>query len=145
LAENKGDFVERGGPPLVYPALREETTNQLQIASAGFQGQWIVSKAALCYREHHHLSDHGNNFTAGVVAFHLAATAAYTTVLKNHKKGGMVGTARATGLSTDQVALLAVIPSLLDGWRLFAKGPPAWVPALSAGVKGVGILAIWQY
>ena len=145
VAKGKGYCVELDGLSLVYPDLPEKTPDQLQIATAGFQAQWIVSEAALRYRENRRLSDRENNFSAGLVVFHLAATAAYMTVLKNHEKGDTVGAAQATGLSTDQVALLALIPALLDGWRLFTADPPDWVPALSAGVKGVGIFAIWQY
>ncbi|RJP95707.1 MAG: hypothetical protein C4518_00795 [Desulfobacteraceae bacterium] len=80
-----------------------------------------------------------------MVVFHLAATAAYITFLKSHEKGDIVGAAKATGLSTDQVALMAAIPALLDGWRLFAKHPDAWVPVLSAGIKGIGIVVIWSH
>ncbi len=145
VAKGKGYCVELDGPSLVYPDLKEGSPDQLQIATAGFQAQWIVSEAALRYRENRRLSDRENNFSAGLVVFHLAATAAYTTFLKDHEKGDMVGAAAATGLSTDQVALLAAIPALLDGWRLFAKNPPDWVPVLSAGTKGVGIFAIWCY
>jgi hypothetical protein len=145
VAKGKGYSIELDGLSLVYPDLSEGTRDQLHIATAGFQAQWIVSEAALCYRENRRLSDRENNFSAGLVVFHLAATAAYMTVLKNHEKGDTVGAAQATGLSTDQVALMAAIPAVLDGWRLFAADPPNWVPALSAGVKGVGIFAIWQY
>lgn len=145
VAKSKGYSVALDGPSLVYPDLKERTTDQLQAATSGFQAQWMVSEAALRYRENHRLSDRGNNFSAGMVVFHLATTAAYMTFLNSHEKGDIVGAAKATGLSTYQVALMAAIPALLDGWRLFAKDPPAWVPALSAGIKGVGIVAIWSY
>jgi hypothetical protein len=145
VAKTKGYSVELDGPSLVYPDLEEGTIDQLQIATAGFQAQWLVSEVALRYRENHRLSDRGNNFSAGLVVFHLATTVAYMTFLKDHEQGDTVGAAKATGLSTDQVALLAAIPALLDGWRLFATDPPAWVPALSVGTKGLGILAIWSY
>ena len=145
VAKAKGYRVELDGASLVYPGLEEGTADQLQIATAGFQTQWLVAEAALRYRENSRFSDHGNNFSAGLVVFHLASTAAYMTFLKNHDQGDAVGAAKATGLSTDQVALLAAIPAVLDGWRLFAEDPPAWVPALSAGAKGLGIVAVWSY
>ena len=145
VAKTKGYSVELDGPSLVYPDLDEGTLDQLHIATAGFQAQWLVSEAALRYRENRRLSDCENNFNAGLVMFHLATTVAYMTFLKDHEQGDTVGAAKATGLSTDQVALLAAIPALLDGWRLFAEDPPAWVPALSAGTKGLGIFAIWSY
>ena len=145
VAKSKGYCVETDGLSVVYPDLTEGTPDQLQIASAGFQAQWIVSEAALRYRENRRLTHRENNFTAGLVVFHLTATAAYMTVLNDHGKGDTVGAAQATGLSTDQVALIAAIPAVLDGWRLFAKNCPAWVPALSAGAKGVGIFVVWRY
>jgi len=145
VARAKGYCVERDGLSLVYPDLAEGSSDQLHIATAGFQAQWLLSEAALRYREDRQITDGENNFTAGLVMFHLATTAAYMTFLKNHEQGDTVGAAKATGLSTDQVSLLAAIPALLDGWRLFAKEPPAWVPALSAGTKGLGIFAIWSY
>jgi hypothetical protein len=145
VAKTKGYSVELDGMSLVYPDLEEGTSDQLQIATAGFQLQWLVSEAALRYRENRRLSYRENNFNAGLVIFHIANTAAYMTFLKDHEQGDTVGVAKATGLSADQAALLAAIPALLDGWRLFVKEPPAWMPALSAGAKGLGIVAIWSY
>jgi hypothetical protein len=97
LAKNKGDFVERGGPSPVYPTLREGTTDQLQIADAVFQAQWLVCGPALCYRENHRFSDRENNFSVGRVGFHLTATAAYTTFPKDHKKEVTTGACSPNG------------------------------------------------
>jgi hypothetical protein len=145
VAKAKGYSVKLDGLSLVYPDLEEGTSDHLQIATAGFQTQWLVSEAALRYRENCRFSDRGNNFSAGLVVFHLAITTAYLTFLNDHDEGDTVGASKATGLSTDQAALLAAIPALLDAWRLFAKDPPAWLPALSSATKGLGIVAIWSY
>ncbi|HKJ04613.1 MAG TPA: hypothetical protein VJ974_03365 [Geopsychrobacteraceae bacterium] len=67
------------------------------------------------------------------------------TFLKGHEKGDIMGASDATGFSTDELTLLAAIPALLDTRHLFGSDPPAWVPALSAGSKGVGLTAIWIY
>lgn len=145
VAKSKGYSVELDGPSLVYPDLERGTSDHLRVASAGFQAQWLVSELALRYRESQALSKRGDQFNAGLVVSHLAISAAYLTALKNHELGDTVGVSQASGLSRDELALLAAVPALLDAWRLFGDDPPKWVPALSAGSKGIGLVAIWTY
>lgn len=145
VAKSKGYSVELDGPSLVYPDLEKGTSDHLEVATAGFQAQWLASELALRYRETRSLSKRGDQFNAGLVVSHLAISAAYLTALKNHELGDTAGTSQASGLSRDELALLAAIPALLDAWRLFGNDPPKWVPAVSAGSKGVGLVAIWTY
>ena len=107
--------------------------------------QWLISEAALRYRERKKLTEFGDSFNAGLISSHLLITAAYMTVLMNHQDGDLQGASEATGISNDKLAALVAIPAILDTWRLFGKEVPAWVPALSVGAKGVGITMIWTY
>ena len=145
VAESKGFDAEFDGVTLVYPQAEMSDTEHLQVASAGLQTQWLVSEAALQYRQEHHLSKFADSYNAGLVFSHLAITAAYLTALKDHADGDIEGMSDATGLSNDQLAGLIAIPAILDAWRLFGDKVPGWVPAVSLGSKAVGISAIWTY
>ena len=80
-----------------------------------------------------------------MICAHLGISAAYLTFLRNHPQGDTYAMAEATDLSTAQLAALLAIPATLDAWRLFADDVPAWVPALSVGSKGAGLVAIWTW
>lgn len=145
VATSKGYSVDLDGPSLVYPDLEKGTSDHLKVSTAGFQAQWLASELALRYRETRSLSKRGDQFNAGLVVSHLAISAAYLTALKNHELGDTAGVSQASGLSRDELALLAAIPAVLDAWRLFGDDPPKWVPVVSAGSKGIGLVAIWTY
>jgi len=144
-AEALGFDTDFDGPTIIYPEAQMTDAEHLQVASAGFQAQWLVSEAALRYREHKKLAEFGDSFNAGLISSHLLITAAYMTVLMNHQDGDLQGASEATGISNDKLAALVAIPAILDTWRLFGKEVPEWVPALSVGAKGVGITMIWTY
>ncbi len=140
-----GYDAEFDGVTLVYPEARMTDAEHLQVASGGFQAQWLVSEAALRYREKAGMSDFGDSYSAGLVFSHLAISVAYLTVLKDHEDGDIEGMSEATGLSNDQLAGLIAIPALLDCWRLFDRDVPDWVPAVSVGSKAVGLAAVWTW
>jgi hypothetical protein len=139
VATSKGYTVSNDGLSLVYSPQFASRADRLRIGSAGFQAQWLASEAAFYYREK------APDLTGGVIVGHLAITAAYLTVLKNHRRGDVVGIAEASGLSTDQTLLIVLVPALLDGWRLLGTDLPAWVAPLSIGVKGACLTAVWTY
>lgn len=145
IAETQGIDAEFDGLTIVYPDDEMTDREHLRVASAGFQTQWLVAESALRYREKRELSAFGDSYNAGLVSSHLAITAAYMTVLKDHEDGDLQGISEATGISNDKLAALAAIPALLDAWRLFGNDVPTWVPALSLGSKGIGLTAIWTY
>jgi hypothetical protein len=145
VAESKGFDAEFDGVTLVYPQAEMSDAEHLQVASAGLQTQWLVSEAALRYRQRHKLGEFSDSYNAGLVFSHLTITAAYLTVLKDHADGDIEGMSVATGLSNDQLAGLVAIPAILDAWRLFGDKVPEWVPAVSLGSKVIGISAIWTY
>ena len=145
VASTKGYNVSLDGLTIIYPKANMSESDSLQVSTAGFQAQWLASEAAFLYRSKNELTPTSDNFTAGVVCAHLAITTAYLTVLKNHPEGDSYGTSQTTGLSTGQLAAMIAVPALLDTWRLFGDDVPKWVPALSVGTKGAGLVAIWTY
>ena len=139
------DF-EYDGVTIVYPDADLTESEQLRIASAGFQFQWIAPEIAFgVLSRDKQLTPSSKSFTRGIVAGQIAITLAYMTFLKNHPDGDIQGMSNATGLSNDELALLVAIPAALDSWRLIAKNVPSWVPKLSMAYKGIGIVAIWAF
>ncbi len=139
------DF-EYDGVTIVYPDADLTESEQLRIASAGFQFQWIASEIAFgILSRDKQLTLRSKSFTRGIIAGQIAITLAYMTFLKNHPDGDIQGMSDASGLSNDELALLVAIPAALDSWRLIAKNVPGWVPKLSIAYKGVGIAAIWAF
>lgn len=145
VATSKGYPVSHDGLSIVYPNAKFTDADHLQVASAGFQTQWLM--AELAFRDHN-----GNekkaapgNFGAGVICAHLGITLAYLTVLKDHQQGDVAGMAEATKRSNDQIVLALAIPGALDAWRLFGNQVPEWVPQLSVASKGLGIAWAWTY
>jgi len=145
VATSKGYPVSHDGLSIVYPGAAFTDAGHLQVASAGFQTQWVM--AELAFRDHDgkELKEPPADFAAGVICAHLGITLAYMTVLKNNQLGDVVGMAEATHRSTDQIALALAVPGALDAWRLFGNQVPEWVPQLSLLSKGVGIAWIWTY
>lgn len=143
VATAKGYPVSHDGLSLVYPNAAFTDAGHLQVASAGFQTQWLM--AELAFRDHHGNDKAPGNFGAGVVCAHLGITLAYLTVLKNHPQGDVAGIAQATGLSNDRIVLALAVPGALDAWRLFGNRVPEWVPQLSMASKGLGIAWAWTY
>ena len=137
---------EYDGLSIVYPDSDFTDSEQLQLASAGFQAQWLVSEIALRKLDGGEFASGGSKaFTRGLVAGHAAITLAYMTFLKDHEDGDIVGMSQATGLSNNELALLVAIPAALDTWRLYGNDVPGWVPKLSLAAKGIGFTAIWTY
>lgn len=141
VAKSKGYPVSHDGLSLTYPGVNFTRAGQLQLASAGFQTQWLLSELVL-------QGEHGKpprDFGAGVVASYVGVSAAYLTFLKNQYNGDVYGMSRASGMSHDRIALMLAIPAVLDAWRLLGDDVPAWVPALSVASKGIGAAWIWSY
>ncbi len=145
VADAFGFDAEFDGVTIVYPGAIMTEAEQLQVSSAGFQVQWLVSEVALRYRKDTKLTHFGDSYNAGLVGAHLAITAAYMTLLLNHENGDLQGMSEASGISNDKLAVLVAIPAVLDAWRLFDNEVPDWVPTMSAGSKGIGFTWIWRY
>ena len=145
VADAFGFDSEFDGVTIVYPGAIMTEAEQLQVSSAGFQAQWLVSELALRYRKDKKLTNFGDNYNAGLVSAHLAITAAYMTFLLNHENGDLQGMSEASGISNEKLALLIAIPAGLDAWRLFGDDVPDWVPTLSAGTKAIGFIWIWSF
>lgn len=145
VADAFGFETDFDGLTIIYPGAIMTDAERLQVSSAGFQAQWLVSELALRYRKDRKLTDFSDNYNAGLVGAHLAITAAYMTFLRNHEDGDLQGMSEATGISNDKLAVFVAIPALLDTWRLFGKNVPEWVPALSVATKGIGVTMIWTF
>lgn len=145
VATSKGYKVSHDSLSIVYPGAAFTDPDQLQVASAGFQTQWLMAELALRDRNFKELTAPPGNFGAGVVCAHLGITLAYLTVLKNNKQGDVAGIAESTKLSNDRGALVLAVPGALDAWRLFGNHVPEWVPQLSLLSKTIGIAWVWTY
>jgi hypothetical protein len=145
VATSKGYKISHDGLSITYPGTNFTRSGQLQLASAGFQTQWVLSELVLRDEHgHEHIKPPGD-FGAGVVVSYIGVSAAYLTFLKNQHNGDVYGMARASGYSHDRIALMMAVPAVLDAWRLFGNDVPQWVPALSVMSKGVGAAWIWSY
>ena len=145
VATSKGYKVRHDGLSIVYPDAKFTRADQLQVASAGFQAQWLLSELALRNSNAGDPKAPPGNFGAGVVCAHLSITLAYAVYLKDQKQGDVVGMAHATGRSNNQIALALAVPAALDAWRLFGREVPEWVPQVSMLYKGLGIAWAWTY
>src|SRR5512135_11843 len=145
VAKSKGYRVGHEGLSITYPGTNFTRAGQLQLASAGFQTQWVLSEFALRDEHGHEHVNPPSDFGAGVVCSYIAVSAAYLTLLKNQYNGDVYGMSRATGYSHDRIALMMAIPAVLDAWRLLGDDVPEWVPTLSVMSKGIGAAWIWTY
>lgn len=134
------DFsVELDGLSLVYPDWQPTEQQQLRVASAGFQAQWLASEYA--FRQ---LKEQNSDYYRGIVWGHIAISAAYT-FLKNDDRSDIYSIADATGRSDDQILAAVLLTAGLDAARLLMDEPPAWLNYLSVGTKGIGITAAWSF
>jgi len=145
VARAKGYKTSLDGLSIVYPGANLAGADQLQVASAGFQAQWLMSEIALRDSSGRELKTPPGNFAAGVVCAHLGISLAYLTFLKNNKQGDVYGMSQATGYSTSRIATVLAIPAALDAWRLFGNDVPEWVPQVSLLGKGLGMVWVWTY
>lgn len=145
VARSKGYHVDHDGVTIIYPDAAYSGSDHLQIASAGFQAQWLLAEWSL--RDSHGNERTGplDNFRAGVVCAHLGISLAYLVYLKDHPQGDIVAMSGVTGYSSDQIAMALAVPAALDAWRLFGHQVPEWVPRLSVASKGIGIAWAWNY
>jgi hypothetical protein len=145
VATSKGYEVSHDGLSIVYPNAAFTDADHLQVASAGFQTQWLMAELIFRDRDGKKMKEPPGNFGAGVICTHLGITLAYLTVLKNQKQGDVAGIVEATRFSNDRIALTLAVPGALDAWRLFGNQVPEWVPQLSVLSKGMGIAWAWTY
>jgi hypothetical protein len=145
VATSKGYKVSHDGLSIVYPGAAFTDAEKLQVSSAGFQTQWLLTELVLRDRHGKEKKEPPGNFGAGVVCAHLGITLGYLVYLKDHKQGDVVGMAEATGRSNNQIALALAVPGALDAWRLFGTDVPKWVPQLSSMSKGAGVMWVWTY
>jgi len=145
VATSKGYKVSNDGLSIVYPGAKFTDSDRLQVSSAGFQTQWLLTELVLRDRNGREMKGPPGNFGAGMVCAHLGITLAYLTVLKDHKLGDVAGMAAATGRSNNQIALALAVPGILDAWRLFGNQVPEWVPQVSVLGKGLAIGWVWTY
>ncbi len=116
---------------------------QLQLASAGYQTQWVLSEFALRDEHWQERKTPPGDFGAGVVLSSVAVSLAYLTILPVQRR--YLGISRATGMSHDRAALTMAIPAMLDAWRLLGDDVPSWVPQLAVLSKGTAMVWIWSY
>jgi hypothetical protein len=145
VAKSKGYRVGHEGLSITYPGTDYTRSGQLQLASAGYQTQWVLSELALRDDSWQERKTPPGDFGAGVVCSSIGVSLAYLTVLKHQYNGDVYGISRASGMSHDRAALMMAIPAALDTWRLFGDDVPEWVPNLSVMGKGLAMAWIWTY
>ncbi|MBI5890303.1 MAG: hypothetical protein HZB47_06450 [Nitrosomonadales bacterium] len=145
VAKSKGYRVSHDGLSITYPGVDFTRSGQLQLASAGYQTQWVLSELVLRDNNWQERKTPPSDFGAGIVISSVGVSAAYLTILKHQLNGDVYGVSRASGMSHDRAALLMAIPAALDAWRLFGDDVPEWVPNLAVASKGVEMAWIWAY
>ena len=113
------------------------------MASADFQVQWLLSELAFDQLQKPNMG-RSRGFSAGAMRGHLAITGAYLTFLRDDAYGDVTAMAEATGHSRNKVVKFLALPAVLDAWRLWGD-PPSWVPHVSRGAKGWGIVWTWNW
>ena len=142
MAEILDQEAEFDGLTIVYPGDDLSDQDRVRLASAGYQVQWVLSETLL---RRHEKGVPMTGVNAGIIASQILVTAAYLTVLYDHEDGDLTGISEATGWSRSLVAAWLLLPTALDGWRLFGQDVPDWAPRLSLMSKGLGITAIWTF
>jgi hypothetical protein len=145
IAKSKGYQVSHDGLSITYSGAEMSPASHLQLASAGFQAQWVMSELVLRDEHGKEQKKPPGDVGAGVVCSYLGVSLAYLTFLKNQKQGDVKGMSDATGYSRGRIGLMLAIPAVLDTWRLFGDDVPQWVPVVSVMSKGVGAAWIWTY
>lgn len=145
VARSKGYSPRLDGLSIVYPDETLVGADRLQVSSAGFQAQWLMTEFALRDSNGRELKTPPGDFAAGVVCAHLGMSLAYLTFLRNHTQGDVHGMSQATGLSKSRIAATLALPAVLDAWRLFGNDVPEWVPQVSLMGKGLGVVWVWTY
>jgi hypothetical protein len=145
VATSKGYQINHDGLSITYPGAKMSAASHLQLASAGFQTQWVLSELELRDQNGKEHKRPPSDFGAGVVCSYLGVSLAYLTFLKNQQTGDVYGMSEATGYSRGRIGLMLAIPAVLDTWRLFGDDVPQWVPVVSVMSKGVGAAWIWTY
>lgn len=145
VAKSKGYRVSHEGLSITYPGVDFTPAGQLQLASAGYQTQWLLAELVLRDGNWQERRSPPGDFGAGVVLSELGVSIAYLSFLKHQYNGDIYGVSRATGMSHDRAALVMAVPALLDAWRLFGTDVPRWVPQLSVMGKGAAMAWVWTY
>ncbi len=138
--------VDLDGLSIVYPGFEPTPKQQMRVASAGFQGQWLASELAF-----HKLSSpkiqkdqSKKSFYTGMVAGHVIISAAYI-FLKDDVRSDIYAISEVSDLSRNEALALLLIPAGLDAARLWMDNPPKWLKNASISSKGLGIAAVWNF
>ncbi len=145
VAEAEGVDAYFDGMTIRYKGTDGSDKQRLHLSSAGYQAQWALSEYAFHKLDQPNLTKQKTALNIGFILGHVAISAAYLTVLRDHEDGDVEGVANASSLSSEQMVSLLAIPALLDTWRLFGDNSPRWSGWVSKGIKGVGISAVWLY
>ena len=125
---------------IVYPDWDPTPREKMRIASAGFQGQWIVSELAFSRLE----KKPDEKYYEGIVAGHVAISLAYT-ILKKNDTSDIHSMSSVSDFSSNELLLFLLVPASIDVFRLWVDESPKWLKNISIASKGLGITAIWKY
>jgi len=145
-ANSYGADVDVDGLSLVYPGFEPTPRQQMRIASAGFQGQWLASELAFSMLSSDTVKNNKpkEQFYSGIVAGHIAISTAYI-LLKEDARSDIYAMSNVSGLSRNEVLALLLIPAGIDAARLWMDDAPAWLQTVSITSKGLGIAAVWNF
>ncbi len=128
---------------IVYPHAYFSPRQSVRVSSAGFQMQWLLSEMAFADLNEPQSEQHRR--AQGVIAMHIAISAAYLMTLKDMPTSDIYALSQTTHRSRNALAWWVAVPALLDTYRLLASDVPAWVPYLSIGMKTAEASYIWLY
>ena len=140
VAKSYGFDVGVDGVSLVYPDWDPTSRQEMRVATAGFQGQWIVSELAFSRLE----KQTNDAYYRGMVTGHIVISFAYVA-LKEDDTSDIYSMSSVSGLSRNELLALLLVPASIDATRLWMDEPPKWLKNVSIASKGLGIAAIWKF
>jgi len=146
LASAYGQRAQLHAGSIVYPGSNFSQKELLRVSTAGYQTQWLLSEwsfaslntendEALLEKQHH----------IGIITSHLAITFAYAAGLKDYTTSDVYAASEVSGRSSNQLMAMALLPALIDTYRLFGEDVPEWVGKVSMAIKASEIGLIWSF
>ena len=146
VASAYGQRAQLNRGSIVYPDSTFSKQELLRVSTAGFQTQWLLSEWSFASLHTENVSSFlDEQHHIGIISSHLAVSFAYAAGLKEYSTSDVYAASQATGRSRNQLALLALIPALIDSYRLFGDNVPSWLSKASMSIKATEIGLIWSF
>lgn len=145
MAAAHGQRAKLHAGSIIYPNKAFSPPEAVRVSTAGFQTQWLFSEWSFYALKQEQPSLLDQQHYLGLISAHLAISFAYMAVLKDEPTSDIYAVSTTTGRSRNSLALMALLPALLDTYRLFGTDVPSWVDAASIAVKTGEVGLIWTF